>query len=80
LREAALVEAQSWGLNPQDNHEELIEVVKLRVTNNLGVTFPMFWWILACLPSLDPPGLVHGRQCPRGGGHHLGVPAGGLCL
>jgi hypothetical protein len=29
LREATLVEAQSLGLNPQDNHEELMEFVEL---------------------------------------------------
>jgi hypothetical protein len=31
LREVALVEAQSRGLNPRDNHEELIEFVELRM-------------------------------------------------
>jgi hypothetical protein len=30
LHEVALVEAQSWGLNPQDNCEELMEIVELR--------------------------------------------------
>jgi UDP-N-acetylmuramoylalanine-D-glutamate ligase len=30
LREAALVEARSQGLNPRDNHEELMEFVELR--------------------------------------------------
>jgi hypothetical protein len=27
--EAVLIEAQAWGLNPQDNHEELMEHVEL---------------------------------------------------
>jgi hypothetical protein len=31
LREVALVEAQSRGLNPRDNHEELMEFVELRM-------------------------------------------------
>jgi hypothetical protein len=30
LRKATLVEAQSWGLNPWDNREELMEFVELR--------------------------------------------------
>jgi hypothetical protein len=30
LSEAALVEAQSWGLNHRDNHEELMEFVELQ--------------------------------------------------
>jgi hypothetical protein len=30
LHEAALVEAHSRGLNPRDNHEELIEIIKLQ--------------------------------------------------
>jgi hypothetical protein len=30
LREAVLVEAQSWELNPQDNHEQLMEFIDLR--------------------------------------------------
>jgi hypothetical protein len=29
LREAVLVEVRSQGLNPQDNHEELMEFVEL---------------------------------------------------
>jgi hypothetical protein len=29
LREAALVEAQFLGLNPEDNYEELMELVEL---------------------------------------------------
>jgi hypothetical protein len=28
-RTAALVEAQAWGLNPRDNHNELMEFVEL---------------------------------------------------
>jgi hypothetical protein len=30
LHEAALVEVQTWGVNPQDNREELMEVVELQ--------------------------------------------------
>jgi hypothetical protein len=30
MREVALVEAQSRGLNPWDNHEELMEFIELR--------------------------------------------------
>jgi hypothetical protein len=30
LREMALAEVHSWGLNPRDNHEEMMEFVKLR--------------------------------------------------
>jgi hypothetical protein len=30
LCEATLVEAQSWGLNPWDNREELMEFIELR--------------------------------------------------
>jgi hypothetical protein len=30
MREVALVEAQSRGLNPRDNHEELMEFIELR--------------------------------------------------
>jgi hypothetical protein len=30
LREAVLAEEQFWGLNPWDNHEELMELVELR--------------------------------------------------
>jgi IMP dehydrogenase/GMP reductase len=29
LREAVMVEAQSQGLNPRDNHEELMEIIEL---------------------------------------------------
>jgi hypothetical protein len=29
LREEALVEAQSWGLNPRDHREQLMEFVEL---------------------------------------------------
>jgi hypothetical protein len=30
LHEAALVEVQTWGVNPQDNREELMEVAELQ--------------------------------------------------
>jgi hypothetical protein len=30
LRAVALAEAQAWGLNPWDNHDELMELIELR--------------------------------------------------
>jgi hypothetical protein len=30
LHAATLAEVQSWGLNPQDNHDELMEFIKLQ--------------------------------------------------
>jgi hypothetical protein len=66
LHEAVLAQAQYLGLNPRDDHDELLEFIELQrllkdvevehvvETGRLAILVKVslwFWWILACLPS-----------------------------
>jgi hypothetical protein len=86
LREAVLVEAQSQGLNPRDNHKELMEFVELRRllqdTEVDHITEVGWLTILArdvSMVLVDPPRPTHGWQRLRGGGRPLGAPVRGPC-